>query len=288
MTSILIPSRNEQFLQKTIDDILSKATGEIEIIAVLDGYWSVPKLKDYPNLTIIHLPRLGMRTAINASASIAKGKYLLKCDAHCIFAQGFDEVLVKDCQEDWVVIPRRYRMDSNNLDIENWKYIDDKRAPVDYHYLCYPGINDGLHGIIWKDRAMQRKDFMIDDEMSSQGSCWFMHKSYFDRFNGVQEEGYGSFCQEFQQIGLRTWLSGGRVVVNKNTWYAHLYKGKAFGRMYTMDTKDVERGKHWSCDYWMNNRWKERKYDIEWLIDKFSPVPGWEKDKSKWVREWKS
>jgi hypothetical protein len=25
----------------------------------------------------------------------------------------------------------------------------------------------------------------------------------------------------------------------------------------------------------MNNKWSERSRDIDWLIDRFSPIPGW-------------
>ena len=42
MLSVIIPSRNEVFLQQTIDDVLRNAVGEIEVIAVLDGYWPEP------------------------------------------------------------------------------------------------------------------------------------------------------------------------------------------------------------------------------------------------------
>ena len=39
------------------------------------------------------------------------------------------------------------------------------------------------------------------------------------------DEKYGPFTQEAQEISNATWLSGGRVMVNKKTWYAHYHKG---------------------------------------------------------------
>ena len=50
LVSIIIPSRNEPFLQHTIDDILAKAAGEIEVIVVLDGYWPTFELKQDPRV----------------------------------------------------------------------------------------------------------------------------------------------------------------------------------------------------------------------------------------------
>src|SRR3990167_4131766 len=97
LVSIIIPARNEQYLGKTVEDLLTKAVGEIEIIAVLDGYWPDPKLADNDRLILIHRGTpLGMRPAINAAAAIAHGKYLMKCDAHCMFALRYDQTLKDD------------------------------------------------------------------------------------------------------------------------------------------------------------------------------------------------
>ena len=46
--SVLIPARNEMFLKNTIEDILTHAEGDTEIIAVLDGAWADPPLHDHP------------------------------------------------------------------------------------------------------------------------------------------------------------------------------------------------------------------------------------------------
>ena len=91
MISVIIPAFNEPYLQRTIDDLLTKASGDIEIIVVLDGYWPSVLLPDYKNVTVIHRSvQMGMRHAINSAARLAKGQYLMKCDAHCAFEKGFD------------------------------------------------------------------------------------------------------------------------------------------------------------------------------------------------------
>src|SRR3972149_6578796 len=134
MLSVIIASRVDQYLQRTIDDLLEKAEGEIEVIVVLDGYWPNPMLKGDPRVIIIHQGEvhnnLGMRVAINAGMSIAEGEYVMKVDEHCMFDQGYDEKLKADYEDNWLVVPRRYR-----LDAENWKVIEDGRSPVDYMYV---------------------------------------------------------------------------------------------------------------------------------------------------------
>jgi len=275
--SIIIPSRNEQFLQRTIEDILEKATGDIEIIAVLDGYWPSPQLKDDKRLHIIHRGEAkGMRPAINAGAAISRGDYLMKCDAHCMFDDGFDNKLIKDCEDNWVVIPTR-----KSLDAENWCPRPD-RSDIYYEYLSYP--NDpkdwggkGLHGRNWrgKNKDPDLQKILIDDNMSFQGSCWMMPKKYFYQLDLMDADNYGPFWQEAQEIGLKAWLSGGRVVVNKKTWYAHLHKGKKYGRGYSIRSLNIERATKQTNKWLTNSAWDKQTLPFEWIIDKFWPVPEW-------------
>jgi len=276
--SVILPSNNEMFLEKTIDDVFKKARGDIEVIAVLDGYSAPPPIPQRDNLVFIHkLVSEGMRPAINDAAKIAKGEFLMKLDAHCMVEEGFDLVLAKDCDSDWIVVPRRV-----SLDAENWCIANTGKSPVDYHYLTYPYLKPdeiGMHGQVWNERARERKDILIDDEMSSQGSCWFMRRDYFWKFGGMSCVGYGNFVQEAQQIMNRCWLSGGQVKINKNTWYAHLHKGKKYGRGYFISKNSMINGAVYSADFWMNDKWDpswpEKIHNLEWLIDKFWPVPSW-------------
>src|SRR3972149_8351255 len=100
MLSIVIPSKNERFLERTIRDVLEKAAGKIEVFPVLDGY-------EPPREEIVVDPRVKYlrlfpstyskkRLAVNMVNEISSGEYLMSCDAHCMFDKGFDEILIKD------------------------------------------------------------------------------------------------------------------------------------------------------------------------------------------------
>lgn len=277
MISVIIPSRNERFLPDTIEDLLEKARDEIEIIAVLDGPSDLSLPKD-PRVHILRHDRpLGMRVCANDGIAIARGEFLMKCDAHCIFDYGFDYKLAKYCDEHWLVIPRRYSVDG-----ENWVVGD--RTPVDYEHFNYPHYRPphiGLYTIPWNQRRNERYNSYskrVDDNMAFQGSCWFTTAEHFRNVIGrLDAEYFGLWAGEPQEMGLKTWLSGGRVVVNKHTWYAHLHKGARW-RSYRRGRRDIAIGMARVVDYWMNNLWEERKYDFEWLIDKFWPVPTWPDD----------
>ena len=106
-----------------------------------------------------------------------------------------------------------------------------------------------------------------------------MSRRYFHDFlGGLQTDGYGDFIQEFQEIGMKTWLGGGQVKINKSTWYAHLHKGKRYGRGYYVGRDSWKKGMEYSADLWLNNKWEDRVHDFAWLVDKFMPIPGWPDD----------
>ncbi len=288
LTSIVIPSRNDMFLHQTVNDLLQKAEGDVEIIIALDGYWPENVADFDERVRVFHHGTIhnsyGMRAGINAAMAIAKGDYVMKIDEHCMVDQGFDVKLQADCEENWVIIPRRKR-----LDAVTWTVPYDPRPDIDYMQVdfAYQRPNDntcGLHGSEWKQRAIDRKDILIDETPTSQGSCYFMTKGHWDRrIIRMDEEHYGTFTHESQEIDFKTWFSGGKVMVNKKTWYAHYHKGsrgKNYGfsnAQYQKHQADKERGRKWCRDYWLNQQ--DYPHDWAWFIDeKFPGMPGWEGD----------
>ena len=92
--SVIIPSRNEEFLTRTIADVLEHSEADTEVIAVLDGAWPVEPIPDDPRVTLVyHSQSVGQRAACNEAVNISTAKYIMKTDAHCSFAPGFDRVL---------------------------------------------------------------------------------------------------------------------------------------------------------------------------------------------------
>ena len=95
--SILIPARNEEFLSKTIEDILSNIEADTEVIAVLDGEWANPPIPQHPRVNVIYLPEsIGQRAAGNLACRLSRAKYIMKVDAHCAFDKGFDKGVAGD------------------------------------------------------------------------------------------------------------------------------------------------------------------------------------------------
>jgi len=249
MVSVIIPSHNPIYLQKTVDELLTQSRGEIEVIAVLDGYWT--KLKDDKRVRTVHLGKnMGMRGAINAGVSVSRGKYIMRTDEHCMFGDGYDNLLSLQCEENWIVTPRRYFLDPTT-----WKVMDIPY--VDYEKLV---IQDDkkFSGQKWDSRTKERTNIPVDETMAMQGSCWLMHRSWWDTVIGeLQTEGYGPLYQDSHEMVFKTWKAGGKLMVNKNTWFAH--KHRQFPRTHNYGTDEATPGWTYSLDTWRDYYKKEIK-----------------------------
>jgi glycosyltransferase involved in cell wall biosynthesis len=291
ITTIIIPSKTEVFLKRTIEDVLEKATGNIEVLPVVDGYWPPENeiVRD-PRVRYIHLEpsnKAQKRHGINRAVSECKGDYVMSVDAHVMFAKGFDEQLIKDHNPNWVQVPRRHR-----LDAENWclQTQSDNRPPIDYEYIMFPPLvtnNNGgfkaIHGFKWDARTLAEWDIPIADTAEFQGSCWFMTKEWFQRMGFMQIEGYTGWGQESEELVFTTVKIGGRVVTNKNTWYAHLHKGEKYGRMYWMSRAENRESYKYSYNKWII---ENNEFFISY-IDRFPRMPGWPDDWKEQIRNLK-
>lgn len=309
MLSVIIPSFKCKFTSRTVQDILEHATGEIEIIVILDAYQPFPPIPDNPKVVVVYKgTQSGMRKSINLGALIAKGEYIMKCDDHCSFSQGFDEQLVKSSEAGLVQVPSRYM-----LDVEAWQR---RREAIEYEYMTYPyryldkvRYGMGLHSKKWLGekgfnppnmgplqfyyRENARRGIKIDEIMVIHGSCWFMPKIHFFNIGGLEESLFSSLYQEPQEVVIKTWLSGGRCVVNKNVWYAHMHKASTDGptkREYELDLHAMRETERLGSALWMNDKWSGATKPMKWMIEKFWPIPewpeGWERQKIEWEKKY--
>jgi hypothetical protein len=112
--------------------------------------------------------------------------------------------------------------------------------------------------------------------MSLQGSFFMLTREKYWELNICDEE-FGSWGQQGVEVACKTWLSGGQVMVNQTTWYAHMFRtqGGDFGFPYHQSGRQVDHARKYSRELFLDNNWPQAKHDLQWLIDKFSPVPYW-------------
>ena len=116
--SVVIPGRCEPYFQQTVDCALERATGDVEVIAIVDGPGQEPPVvSGDPRVKIIVLEKsIGQRAAYNLGVRESNGEFVMKIDAHALVSPGYDEVLKAHCSSETVVLPEMRR-----LDVEAWK-----------------------------------------------------------------------------------------------------------------------------------------------------------------------
>ena len=230
MLSVIIPDWKDPLLVKTIDSLLLNAEGEIEIVAVLDGHWPTFELRQDPRVRYVHLGRnRGMRGAINAGVLVSRGEFIMRTDEHCMFGKGFDKILTETCEPNWIVTARRFY-----LDPVKWEVMD--LPPVEHEKLVIQG-GKKFAGQRWPSRDEEQKDVMISETMAMQGSMWLMPRKWWEEIIGeLQTEGYGPLIQDSHEMVFKTWKNGGKLMLNKNTWFAH--KHRSFPRTHNNGTEE--------------------------------------------------
>jgi glycosyltransferase involved in cell wall biosynthesis len=293
--SILIPARNEMFLSRTIDDILEHMEGNTEVIAVLDGAWADPPIQDHPRVTLVYHPvSVGQRAATNEAARLSSARYVMKCDAHCAFDQGFDVKMMADMQGDWTMVPKMYNLHAFDWVCDSCGY----RRYQGPTKPCAKCESDMHREMVWKpkpsptttamrfDRNLKfqywsgykkRQKGDLVDTMSILGACFMMTRDRYWEL-GICDEGHGSWGQQGTEVACKTWLSGGRLVCTKKTWFAHMFRtqGGDFGFPYPMSGSAVSKARKYSKRLWLGGEWDKAIHDLDWLIGKFAPVPDWE------------
>jgi len=298
--SMLIPANSEEFLARTIEDILEKIEADTEVIAVLDSKWADPPVPQHPRVNIIYVPEtIGQRRATNLAARLAKGKYVFKCDAHCSFDKGFDRKMIdgfKKVGKNVTMVPVM-----KNLHVYDWKcYKCGYKVYQDVKPIC-PGCGTAMKKkMIWKPRrGTNSRSYCFDSEphfqyfneyslrdeykkmleetgftesMSLQGSGYMMTREQYLKFAPDREE-LGSWGNEGLEIACKTWLSGGRVLVNHSTWYSHCFrtKGDVFGFPYTQSGRECQRTKQRVKDMIWEKKCPGQIYPVSWLVERFMP-----------------
>jgi glycosyltransferase involved in cell wall biosynthesis len=251
--SCVIPAYRDPWVHPTIKSLLenSELGHQMEVIVVLDGYWPETPIITDNRVRVLHLGKnRGMRGAINAGVAIARGKYLLRTDQHCAFAQGYDRILVEDCQPNWVMTPVRHF-----LDPIKWEIMPDE--PVITEKLIIQD-NKKFAGIRWRERDKKYKNRELIESMAMQGSCWLMPRKWWDDVIGeLQTEGYGQMYQDSHEMVFKTWKAGGRLIVDKRTWFAHKHRKFTQHRSEGTEENSSLRGDNFEAGQYALSVWRD-------------------------------
>ncbi len=305
-------------LAETLTNALANTSEACEIVVVLEGYQPPTKLPDSPRLTIIHHnTAIGQRAATNEAARIATGEWVCKLDAHCALGENFDTLLLDGAQPDWTIVPAQYNLLAFNWKCKKCGWVKDQspkpakcgQCGSQYvkqvkHWFPRDGRegsdvdrkggrrNTALHSWRfdtkleysqwgeWANRPAVKAQGAIHDTMSLLGACWAIRRDRYFALN-ISDELYGSWGQQGTEVACKTWLSGGELKCNTNTWFAHFFRVGGLHFPYPGGGMK-ERAMARCREVWLNNKWEHQVHPLSWLIEKFSPAPDWTDGNPVW------
>ena len=311
--SIIIPARNEEFLKVTIENILENIEADTEIIAVLDGEWADPQIVDNDRVNLIYVPEaIGQRAATNIGVRLSKAKYVMKLDAHCSVDKGFDRKMIEKMDDNWTMVPimRNLWMFSWNCRNCNWKkyqgptpekcekcgsanlrkkmMIVGKERPQSHSY-CFDKEPHFQYFREYSKRPevlKQVEETGLSETMSLQGSCFMSTREKYWELE-LCDESLGSWGNQGIEVAMKTKLSGGKVMVNHDTWYADMFRtqGGDFSFPYKQKGNDVSRTKKRVKNLFWGSQWDKAIYPLSKAVEEFMPIPGWDEKAIKELKE---
>lgn len=254
--SILIPARNEKYLVKTVQDILSKIEDDTEVLVGLDGeqpMGTLIELLKLPVKVISETHSIGQRQMTNQLMYHAEGEYIMKVDAHCAFGKGFDTKMLEGMDDRTIAAPLMLV-----LDAENWIPRVDKKTSR----YCFDS-----NMVMQYDRETKEQ---VVETMCLQGSAFMVSAKNYKEW-GLGDESMGSWGGQGVELGIKAYLNGGRCITNKYTWYAHMFRTD--DREFPYD-RGEKPGQY--ANEQLIQRFKNKS--IQGLIEKFDYPSNWNKE----------
>jgi hypothetical protein len=133
-----------------------------------------------------------------------------------------------------------------------------------------------LHFQYWAAFEKRQVGDLVET-MSLLGACWLLTREKYWELD-ICDEGHGGWGQQGTEVACKTWLSGGRLICTRRASFAHMFRtqGGDFSFPYHMSGSAVDKAREYSRKLWIGGTWPKAKYNLDWLIRHFAPVPDWE------------
>jgi hypothetical protein len=273
MISILIPARQEEYLNDTIEDVFAHAETEVEVLVGLDG-WTTPLGFPDKNIRVSFSPKpIGQRAMQNTLARMARGNYVMKLDAHCSLQQGFDRILLEHMDENTVATGCLHRLHTFDwVDEKGRRTYQDQKSQIKrekvWKILPQPFETSFVFGTNCISVAGNTRNFPRET-MSLQGSLFCVSRTKYWHWN-LCDEDWGSWGAQGFEIAVKTWFAGGRVITAP-FFYGHWFRTKK---------EDVPYEREEPSTAYEKARELAKHPKMQWLVKKFGYPLDWKSNEN--------
>ena len=212
--SIIVPIYNaEKFIERTIKSLLEQTEKSIEILLIDDGS-SDSSLeicnnyhKVYDRITIISQENKGASAARNKGIEIAKGQYIMFCDADDVVSNYWVEHAVSYVEKNNDVLPIcSYCHEVEKLGTRKClKTVSEETVDRSVYYRFN---QEGIAGYLWN--ALYRRDILLaknirlreKKESGDYNEDLLVALTYIKYVNKIVYTGYADYCYLVRQDSL--------------------------------------------------------------------------------------
>lgn len=223
---------------------------------------------------------------------MSTAKWVAKTDAHVAFDEGFDVKLLATAEDDMTIVPVM-----RNLWVFDWKCLncglrtymgpDPKQCLVE---TCAFEEQRFAKKLVWNPKTnpqssayrfnknLQFKYFPelrnrlprtgLQETLSLQGSFFMCTREKYWELE-LCDQSWGNWGQQGSEVAIKTWLGGGRVMCNMDTWYAHMFRTQeGFDHPFSLGGSQ-HKARKISQDIFYNGKWPKAVHPLSWLLEKF-------------------
>lgn len=246
MISVLIPTVDDPYLARTVEQVRKAAIGTVSFIIIDDGSKS-PVVSEHR--VIRHEKTLGRRVSINEAARIAEGSHLFILDAHCSMSPGWDVKMLESCPEKGIVVSCIQDMYGETFELR----------PGVYSHVY---LNRGYEEKWWARKPVKTTEEM----MCFTGCSWLIPKKYYWECGGY-DESLGGYGWDGPEWACKVWMGPkpGKVLLRSDVLCGHVFGTNDNNKLFKVSK--IKFG-----DY---RQYMMKKYGgkIDRFREKFSPLP---------------
>jgi glycosyltransferase involved in cell wall biosynthesis len=225
MISVIIPAHNEQeYLNKTIDNFLSTAKGQVEVIVILNGY---DQKVDKRAKVLVYKDNLGERVAMNTAAYMADGEYLLRIDGHC------------DVDEAWdIKMLEVFKGKPKAIAVAVLTAVDKKWNRIKGHWYGFCNLLPTMEEKHDHSKNNAKTHVPIEPNMAFTGCGFMIAKDFYREIGGADETlpPMGAIGPEF---AIKAHLFGDGVFTRTDVVIGHIFDTGGYETTGVIDSRKV-------------------------------------------------